>query len=841
MEELGLSRRAARTAHPAGSALSPRDAMNRLIPLLTALLIALRPGNVAAWDPSTCVERVASQHLVVIDCQPGWATGHDRILVYDRSGVPDDSPGTATLNQQNAVWVFQTGPGTTRLIIDFHQDNRAAVADLFDDGDGDGVVSYLDSPNGPIPAENDGRWTVRVIAPDGWWKRGATVNYNLDLLVDGPVRGSTGSGFLYDYQRLLRTDGRLDFAIHVRDPDGTGRPAYEWRQDYPPLPEDPLVSGYYRTQIIVNPNGDEPAATASLLWPYLSTIVGEPVKGYNQGLAPIQVDWTRAKIVQIAEFVASRGHPGNFFIYSIRRVREGETNTTDFENPFAFYDLANAHDGYPDVTIRFEAWPGVDQVDGLDNQPVNIVEYTWDQYHRHQWNYEISLVGRQPVTTIIQLPEFAIRAIPPALLPGYVTGTTWDAATFVEVERQPYWTSEHIYEWTVELGKKILPFRYVTGVDNHPPVEAFENIAEGFRGEYSFHLAAQPFLYFSPIDGRLHLLGADAGTWKVSASQELHYRNLGGRYINDWQLWTNGRLQSELYYADGQLILSSERGIAIRSIGAPPSLFTTLPPRNHDEWVRLGDRLQQHRHDTTGDDPQAMFKQFAGSLQELPGSTMSKFQMTSEGFRFVLRLAATVPSGPPWASGLQPGAYLVSYRQNRGFSVETLKPATLLLSPVLIRGQPIALQPVVLQTIVENRGNEDCPDVVIKFSASDDGRPFEPIGSVKVPAPANSSGQAMATWIPPAGGRWLIQAEISEGDVAASPAAVDVAAPPAANPRRLLVVSNPDARITTIIAVVLGTVLLVAAALATLLWRDAPEPGSASRSGASSTWDDDRA
>ena len=164
--------------------------------------------------------------------------------------------------------------------------------------------------------------TVSVTTRDGWWTNDGRTSFDLDILVDGPVRASFSSSGAWPLS-LLKNDGKVDFEIHVRDRDHDGHPEDDWRQDYPPLSEDPHKSGYNRTHIMSNPEGDEVPISGSFLWPYLGYTIGDFVKEYGVSPPPIAVDWKRAKIVQVGEFVASRGNPGNFFVYSHNRVLPG--------------------------------------------------------------------------------------------------------------------------------------------------------------------------------------------------------------------------------------------------------------------------------------------------------------------------------------------------------------------------------------------------------------------------------------------------------------------------------------------------------------------------------------
>ena len=74
------------------------------------------------------------------------------------------------------------------------------------------------------------------------------------MRIDGPVSGMIDAPTLYLNQ--LKTDGKIDLEVHVRDSDGDSRPDREWRQAYPPLDE---VDGFYHSSVMVNTVDDEPA------------------------------------------------------------------------------------------------------------------------------------------------------------------------------------------------------------------------------------------------------------------------------------------------------------------------------------------------------------------------------------------------------------------------------------------------------------------------------------------------------------------------------------------------------------------------------------------------------
>ena len=109
----------------------------------------------------------------------------------------------------------------------------------------------------------------------------------------------------------------------------------------------------------------------------------------------------------------------------------------------------------------------------------------------------------------------------------------------------------------------------------------------GFRGEYNVRRERQPVLYFSPIDGRLHLQHSQGGVWNLGDGWVLREHNLrGGPYVDGWtrervppQPGGNlppralpGTVEEALYAVDGLLVYTgprrAERGVGGAGPGA---------------------------------------------------------------------------------------------------------------------------------------------------------------------------------------------------------------------------------------------------------------------------------
>ena len=703
---------------------------------------------------TNCRQSLPENRVVLLDCRPGFETGHDTVTIYLRGSTSDPT--------SDAVWLFRVGGGRVALIIDFHRDGTRAIADLYDDRDGDHSVAYVLLDGIPQPLESQ-HPTVSVTSLDGAWEDGQRTSFNLDISVDGSARATFGAGLgetpAYSH---LQHDGRADYLIHVRDEDRDGKPDHEWRQFYPPFPESPALSEHYRTEIASNPEDDEVPVTDSFLWPHLALearSIRHYVKDYGASPPPIQVDWSRAQVVQVSELVASRGNPGSFFIYSINRVREGFTTATNFENPFAFYDFAGADDGWPDTSIRFLAvLPGeTDDVPNID--PINIVMYTWDQRHSHNWNYSLNLVGQQHVETTIQFDGFSVKAIPPQELPGWVAEQKWNAATFVEVNK-PYWTSEHVYEYTPQERSSVLPYRYLMGLVEDPPTEAFEQIAEGFRGEYTFELDGPARLYVNPVDRRLHLAGATSGVWNMGRGREMRYANLGGPYVNHWIARDARGGAEQLYWAADQLIYASPREVLI---GQMPSIHGPQlmpPPRNRAEWAGLSKLMDANAPSFAAGDLRAMFADIATTVRRLPGAAITGFRLTDDGFRFIFSPAP--PLGITESDFLGgAGQFVVRYEAGTGYAWRPATPIALEVSPVTVIGDPPrASTGSTLSLAIRNEGDRDARGIRVSVLTGRPGEPLGEIGTVEVDVAGMEASEVQFAWTPPAAGDWLVRAKV---------------------------------------------------------------------------------
>jgi hypothetical protein len=726
-------------------------------------------------------------------------------------------PWQQNVRFEDEVWVFDVGAlGRASLIVSFHQDGDTLTANLFDDKDGDGQVRHRIENGHPRVTESP-YWTVRVIAPDGWWLKGGKINFNLKILVDGPLLVTFGSDLFIN---RLSTDGVIDYEVLIRDRDGDGRPDYELRNAYPPVPES---WGVYRSILIVSSREGDAPIENFVFWPYLGS--SGPLKGYEGGklpttifydtqgraygivkdygtsFSPIQVDWNNARINYVGEFVASRGSDKNWFIQSITPIRLGQLNTPNFENPFAFYDLAMDRDGIPELQVRVQYFGPNDPyyLDRRSPMAYENIRYSWDQDNDQTWDYKVDLVGRHIEDAVVGFPEFSVRTIPYEQLPYWVTENEWDVAAFVSWEMNKSWSSEGIYEWGASIEMERY---YIPGITDSLPTVRYDTIAEGFRGEYKFEIGQQPVLYFSSLDHKLHLLNAEAGVWNIDGNAEIRYANLDGdAYLDQWlylernaRRWFNlagacpdqehdaraTEVRRQVNLAKGYLVYAGDGQVLLKQVNVTFSLFETLPPRNHEEWLELGQKLEQYRRDFAPGDFEAMMKQFNGPAARIQGATLRDFRLTENGFRFVLELRR----GFRWdselsiigASNLTPGTYLV---QSSG---ESLSIAPLTPPFLSIRGNRLEfetqeiteLNPVRVSATIENQGLQDVKSLRVRFYAEQNGM-RQVLDEVEATVLGEGHQVVSTLWTPMRPGLWTIGVEVEARDERLLPRGVTTA------------------------------------------------------------------
>lgn len=737
-------------------------------------------------------QRLFGVAVLVLDCAPGFASEHDRAYMYARHEVDTTADWRTQLSFDDAVWLFDAGArGKASLIVDFHRDSTGLVAEFYDDPSNQGEVSY--GLERGIPRSTRSRFpTVRVTAPDGWWVRDGRVNYNLRLQIDGPVFAAFHAEVWLD---SATNDGIPDVVIDVHDPDGNGRPTWEIVQAQPPVSE---LSAIFRTLLMVNEKDNELPVNSYILWPHLgyagkqqSPVDGMPkllrttrgaafgiVKDYESSYPPIQVDWAKAKIAAVGEFVASRGRPNNWFVYSALRFGDAGRIIADFENPFAFYDLNRVGDGYPDVAIRDEYYPTSDQYTPPPMVgPVHAIRYSWDPTHQHKWAYKLDIFGRRPMPATVDVGSgVRLQTVPYAEYPRWIATNSWQSVAFVAVEPAQDWTSEGIYEGVCDCDLT----KYWFGVTPEKPMIDFSPLAPGMRAENAAYLGDVPRLYVSGVDQKIHLFGADSGLWRVSATDSVRYSSISGKLLDQWERLEGGVVRQTLGHVGEWAIYWDDAGVSLGR-GTVHAVVSTLAPPSDEATMRaFRAQVEASTSDGASADLSRLFDRFSMDRVWLPGAVAWDLRSDEEGFTLVFQLTNVVADGPEWARGLAPGRYLLRYRPSEGFRVRPAQPPRLTLSqPKVLGDTPTEGLPVRVSVTVRNDGDESAGGTPFVFFANRPNEVEQVVGSTFANVGARSSASVEVAWTPAGTGGWQIHAVALRPYAAPSePTAVRIAAAP---------------------------------------------------------------
>lgn len=224
----------------------------------------------------------------------------------------------------------------------------------------------------------------------------------------------------------------------------------------------------------------------------------------------------------------------------------------NWENPFLFYDPDN--DGLTEMAIRFCDSPKIVREDGQansvlsgnidwvsismdtdnDNAPGN--EFDFDMtihFAGPGFNYENQKHVNKNLRGLPEADTFFLdarwRKLPELLYPDH--DAAWDLI-FKEGKWDKAWFTydedDDCNRWErVELYQPLDPFKVGArqgGIDNNPQADP-----AGDRGEWDEDNSGHGQLYVSPIDGKIHLYGAEWGCWRIDQNARF-YQGMGGIY-----------------------------------------------------------------------------------------------------------------------------------------------------------------------------------------------------------------------------------------------------------------------------------------------------------------------
>ena len=728
-------------------------------------------------------------------------------------------------------WLFYYVP-------DMGGDKLKLAVHLVHEPASDGAWAYVyDVPAGqdqvPIVPEGNG-WrldeaavpVLEMRALGGWWVRQGVANYDLDVQVNGPVVAMWGAGadpkFGQSGWAPAMQPGQPAVRVIVRDPDGDGIPDWDWRSLLPAFPN----RGYYRTNYAEKkcdtPTEGDPGV--SPLWPYVAWN-GEYEQDNGRLRPPIVVDWQSGRLTHFSEMVTVRNQNCSYSLYTLDPVGVGGLNTTNFETPFAFYDLSGQGVGFPNLILRTERYPKGDRWAGRPERGYESVRYSWrGQAGDWLWDYKVEVLGfhTYDFQTAIAGGQILVDAPPYETFPAWVVQRAWPLATFIDTEGASYRSSEGIYDWSpLQVGKEY----FLGHADNL--AQPFSSIREGLRGEYRTGRDLPPSLYLSPIDNRLHLLGAEEGLSNLGGGLALRERNLDGdQYLDTWTLEgaageadgegsTEGAVEVKeaLYALDGLLIYSGAGRVELRQAGVEPSVLEVSPPTDSVTWQAFRDKVEPLTAQRK--DPRSLaawLDGFPGGSVQIDGAALDGVRALADGYRFVLRLQPgyrlSVPV-PASLQGLAPGAYVVEFAGS--YRVTPLLPPQLTLAIGLQEAVPSTFAPIPVRVTAANQGAADADGIVAVVQAEGSGETVDLLRK-EVEVLAGEPLRLAADWQPKTAGKWTIIARLEDGageTLASARQEVVVAGSPGAGQATgLLPASNWHGAVVLMLAIAAGCMAL---------------------------------
>jgi len=242
-----------------------------------------------------------------------YTGGRYRVVVYDQGmdmqWSDDWRTGTDFVND---VWLFQTEAGEqTKLIIRFSHGAAGYTAELFDDVNGDGTVSYRMRDTRQIDITESSFPTVRMVAEQPWTLPDGGTNYLVHVTTYRPLFSPPILWGALSHIDYLPRDGRPAIEQEIIDSDADGIPDYELIRVFPDAPSNRMV---FRTSLNINIGRKPlPGFRDSFFWPYLRYMgpgqwtPSYPVRRPDDFSPPIQLDWQEARIKAIANFLPSWG------------------------------------------------------------------------------------------------------------------------------------------------------------------------------------------------------------------------------------------------------------------------------------------------------------------------------------------------------------------------------------------------------------------------------------------------------------------------------------------------------------------------------------------------------
>jgi hypothetical protein len=303
----------------------------------------------------------------------------------------------------------------------------------------------------------------------------------------------------------------------------------------------------------------------------------------------------------------------------------------NWENPFLFYDPDN--DGLTEMAIRFLDTPkryekdkriqsdltgNIDWVSisvDMDNDNTAGNEFDLDltihfrgkgcSYKEHK-HTKTNLRGRPDTDSLFLDPRW--RQMTELFYPDH--DAAWDLI-FKQGEWEQAWFTydedDDCKRWErVEMYQPNDPFKIGAGkggIDNNPQADP-----AGDRGEWDLDNSGKGRLYVSPLDGKIHLYGAEWGVWRID-QHALYYQGMGNLYdgygpkrmekepdvfptVKYTDTDNNGFFDLMEFDLDGDTVFEASVSLKAQEIDDRCEIIETADMK-YEDFVALGNRVAE--------------------------------------------------------------------------------------------------------------------------------------------------------------------------------------------------------------------------------------------------------
>ena len=590
----------------------------------------------------------------MVEGSPAWVT------VYARGHALGDGPlWTRWGNVTSDVYALALGaPAATRLVLQFdRQRSGEVVATIWD--------AHATAPGAPIPF-------------------GVTADGAVSVAVPATLRVTAGASAWVDgdgltvYDLLLETrvspvemEQLSDKPTRIRVGGAAGVPL--WQTDaLDPMPGgDDGYMRWFSAQRLRSAPAYSPGTPLHPGFPYLGVVPASGFMGAD-GRLPLFLD-TQSGRITVSAFVGWK-YGGLYQTHSV-----SAPPNLDFDSPWIFMRFLS-HTPHPQLTVQIHNFPPGDVYNAQpprNGRGAVAVRYSWTGESGTRWAYSLGLGGQPPFplghTVVGGTP---LRVPPAAGIARYALRLPVEGRTFVQC-MQPYDSSEGVYEYGV--GWEPTPEPYV-----HPSLGQAQDTAlliAGERGEYQIPaVGAEPLLYTCPLDGLVHLVGAQGGVWYVAGSDLVRLLNRsGGRCLDTWvrevlpnpALAAHGIVQEVLAQVDDLILASGAARVRVYQSPTPLATGTYVPPTDGTSWWRFLSATRGYRQGRAPLDLASWPPAVATEVADLTG-TLEVPTWQDDAWNAVLHLAAVRRMAKEWAGRLpdRPGDYLLRYSTHAGWTAQ---------------------------------------------------------------------------------------------------------------------------------------------------------------------------